>query len=73
MWIDKCAILRKNVYYVLFIDDYSQKAWIYFLKEKYEVFNKFREFKDLVENLFERKIKVLRSNNGGEYTSKEFK
>jgi transposase InsO family protein len=60
------------VYYVSFIDDYSRKTWIYFLKTKDEVFNMFKEFKALIENLFERKIKILRSDNGGEYTSKEF-
>jgi transposase InsO family protein len=42
------------------------------LKSKDEVFSKFKEFKTLIENLFERKIKILRSDNGGEYTSKEF-
>jgi transposase InsO family protein len=42
------------------------------LKSKDEVFNKFKEFKALIENLSERKIKILRSDNGGEYTSKEF-
>jgi hypothetical protein len=42
------------------------------LKSKDEVFNKFKEFKALIDNLSERKIKMLRSNNGGEYTSKEF-
>jgi hypothetical protein len=36
------------------------------------VFNKFKEFKALIENLSEKKIKILRSDNGGEYTSKEF-
>jgi transposase InsO family protein len=36
------------------------------------VFGKFKEFKALIENLSERKIKTLRSDNGGEYTSKEF-
>jgi hypothetical protein len=36
------------------------------------VFSKFKEFKTLIENLSERKIKILRSDNGGEYTSKEF-
>jgi transposase InsO family protein len=36
------------------------------------VFNKFKKFKSLIENLSEKKIKILRSDNGGEYTSKEF-
>jgi hypothetical protein len=65
--------LGNCVYYVLFIDDYSHKTWIYFLKEKYEVLNKFQEFKALFENLFERKIKIFRYDNGGEYTLNEFK
>jgi hypothetical protein len=61
------------VYYILFIYDYSQNTWIYFSKVKYEVFIKFQEFKDLVENISGRKIKILRFDNGGEYTSNEFK
>jgi transposase InsO family protein len=60
------------VYCVSFIDDYSRKTWVYFLKSKDEVFSKFKEFKALIENLSERKIKILRSDNGGEYTSKKF-
>ena len=57
-------------YYVTFIDDYSRKTWIYFLKTKSEVLGKFKEFKALIENHSERRIKTLRSNNVGEYTSK---
>ena len=37
-------------YCVTFIDDYSRKTWIYFLKGKLEVFEQFWEFKTLVEN-----------------------
>jgi hypothetical protein len=48
------------------MDDYSCKTWVYFLKSKDEVLEKFKEFKVLVENLSERKIKILRSDNGGE-------
>ena len=59
-------------YYITFIVDYSRKTWIYFLKAKSEVFEKFKEFKALIENLSDKKIKTLRSDNGGEYTSKEF-
>jgi hypothetical protein len=65
--------LSRYTYYVSFIDDYSRKTWIYFLKAKSEVFSKFKEFKALVENLSEKKIKVLRSDNGGEFSSEEFK
>ena len=37
------------VYYASFIDDYSRKTWIYFLKKKDEVFEIFKEFKAMVE------------------------
>ena len=36
-------------YYVIFIDDYSRRTWIYFLKTQGEVFSRFKEFKSLVE------------------------
>ena len=38
-----------------------------------EVFENFKEFKALFDNLFENKIKALRSKNGVEFTSNEFK
>jgi transposase InsO family protein len=60
------------LYYVTFIDNFSRKSWIFFMKTKGQVFNQFQEFKALVENQTGRKIKVLRTDNGGEYTSKEF-
>ena len=61
-------------YYVTFINDYLQNTWIYFLntKESVEVLSKFKLFKAQVENLCGKRIKILRSNNGGEYTSTEF-
>lgn len=51
--------------FLTFIDDHSRKTWIYFLKTKDEVFDRFKEFKALVENLIGRKIKILRSDDGG--------
>ena len=65
--------LSGQEYYVTFIDDFSRKTWIYFLKTKGEVFARFKEFKALVENQTGKKIKVLRSDNGGEFTSNEFR
>ena len=43
------------------------------MKNKDEVFNKFKEFKALIENHTENKIKTFRSDNGREFTSNEFK
>ena len=60
--------LSGYVYYVSFIDDFSRNTWIYFLKNKDEVFNKFKEFKALIENHTEKKIKTIRSDNGEEFT-----
>ena len=68
----KVPSLGKHVYYVSFIDDFSRNTWTYFLKKKSEVFDRFKEFKALVENQTEKKIKVLRTDNGGEFCSKEF-
>jgi transposase InsO family protein len=60
-------------YFVTFVDDFSRKTWIYFMRAKDEVFSRFQEFKAFVENATGRKIKILRSDNGGEYTGKAFK
>ena len=54
---------------VTFIDDFSRYVWVYFLKEKSEVFEKFKEFEYSIENDIGRKLKCLRMDNGGEYTS----
>jgi hypothetical protein len=66
------ASLSGFEYYVIFIDDFSRKSWNLFMKTKGHVFKQFQEFKSLVENQTGNKIKVLRSNNGGEYTSNDF-
>jgi hypothetical protein len=42
--------LSGSLYYVSFIDYFSRKTWIYFLKKKSEIFDLFKKFKSLVEN-----------------------
>lgn len=64
--------LGKSLYYFLFIDDLTRMCWVYFLANKYDVFTKFKMFKVLVEKECGRSIKVLRSDRGGEFYSKEF-
>ncbi|KAA5634977.1 transposase family protein, partial [Pseudomonas aeruginosa] len=41
-------------------------------KTKSEVFKFFKEFQSLVEKQTDRKIKILRTDNGGEYCSQDF-
>lgn len=62
----------KQRYYVIFVDDFSGKCWIFFMQKKDQTFAKFCEFKELVKKYTGRKVKALMSNNGGEYVSNDF-
>ena len=59
-------------YYVTFIDETTRKVWVYFLRQKLNVFQNFKKWKCLVENETGKKLKCLKSDNGGEYCSHEF-
>ena len=65
--------ISRHKYFVIFIDDFSQKCWMFLMRKKGETFCKFVEFKALVEKEIGNKLKVLMSDNGGEYVSNEFK
>jgi len=47
-------------------------CWIGILKHKDEALKKFKAFKAFIENELDCKIKCLRSDRGGEFTSDEF-
>lgn len=55
-----------------FIDDYSRYTTIYLLNKKSEAFEKFKEFKELMQTQFEKKIKCIRTDRGGEYMGNLF-
>ena len=59
-------------YVLTFIDDFSRMTFGYLLEHKDQTFIRFKDFKSLVENQNDFKIKMLRSNNGGEYNNNEF-
>ncbi|RVW87889.1 Retrovirus-related Pol polyprotein from transposon TNT 1-94 [Vitis vinifera] len=61
------ASLGGSRYYITFIDDSSRKVWVYFLKNKSDVFVTFKKWKVMVETETGLKVKCLRSDNGGEY------
>lgn len=56
-----------NRYFITFLDDYSRKVWIYLLKNKDDAFKAFQEWKIMIENRTERKIKNMRTDNGLEF------
>jgi len=67
------ALTTKHEYYVIFVNDFSRKCWIFFMQKKSETYSKFCEFKELVEKESGKKVKALRSDNGCEFISGEFK
>ena len=61
-----------SIYFVTFIDDYSNFVYVYLLKRKSEVFEKFVEYLAMAENFTGKRLKKFRSDNGGEYVGEEF-
>ena len=59
-------------YLICFIDDFSRKAWVYFLVYKAYAFATFKQFKSGIEKQSGLRIKCLRTDRGGEFTSSEF-
>lgn len=64
--------LSGSEYCLTVIDDHTHYEWAYVLKHKDEVFGKFLEWKALIEKSSGKKVKVFRTDSGGEYTSTKF-
>ncbi|KAI5322684.1 hypothetical protein L3X38_031756 [Prunus dulcis] len=64
--------LGGNKYFMLLIDDFTRMIWVYFLRYKSDALNCFRKFKSMVELQSGYKVKCIRSDRGGEFTSSEF-
>ena len=65
-------LTRGNRYFLIFIDDCSRFTYVFLLKNKSETFNAFKVYKAEVKNQLSKKIKVLKSDRGGEYFASEF-
>ncbi|KAK8656818.1 hypothetical protein V6N13_098753 [Hibiscus sabdariffa] len=59
-------------YFITFTDDFSRYGYIYLMHHKSEALEKFKEFKNEVQNQHGMSIKALRSDRGGEYLSQDF-
>lgn len=65
VWGPRPTSVGRSNFYVRFIDDFSKFTWIYLLKHKSEVFERFYDFKNLVERQFDRKILCMQTDLGG--------
>ncbi len=65
--------LGGSKYFVTFTIDFSKKTWIFFQRAKNGAFVKIKIFKQMVENVEEKKVKVLNNDYGGKFLSNEFK
>ncbi|KAK8584073.1 hypothetical protein V6N12_068323 [Hibiscus sabdariffa] len=59
-------------YFITFTDDFSRYGYIYLMRHKSEALEKFKEFKNEVQNQNGKSIKAHRSDRGGEYLSQDF-
>ncbi|KAF1332328.1 Integrase catalytic core protein, partial [Globisporangium splendens] len=66
------ATFSDKRYFVTFIDDKSRFCVVFLLRSKSEVLDKFVQFVKFAETQTGRRVKVLRSDNGGEYVSNKF-
>ena len=67
------VLTRENKrYFITFIDDFSRFTYVYLMRNKDESFDMFKHYKTKVENQNDRKIKILRSDKGGEYFPNDF-
>ncbi|WKA00241.1 hypothetical protein VitviT2T_018620 [Vitis vinifera] len=60
-------------WFVIFVDDCTHMTWLYLMKNKDEVFSVFCSFHEMVKTQYSATIRILRSDNGGEYMHRDFK
>ena len=66
------AYVHGHEYFLRILDDCTRHIWIVMMKNKSEASQKVKNFISMVERKFERKIKMIRSDNGHEFMLREF-
>ncbi|GJV35677.1 putative ribonuclease H-like domain-containing protein [Tanacetum coccineum] len=62
--------LMHKKYCLVVTDDYSRFSWVFFLRTKDETSEILKNFIKEVENLVDKKVKIIRSDNGTEFKNK---
>nr|CAN62086.1 hypothetical protein VITISV_035123 [Vitis vinifera] len=69
--LNKIPTLSGSRWFVTFIDDCTRMTWLCLMKTKDEVNLLFQNFHKMIETQYNAKVRVLRSDNGGEYQSSD--
>lgn len=72
LWTSPVLSSSGHKYYVLFLDDYSNFLWTFPLMHKSDVIRIFTSFHAYVRTQFERSIKCIQCDNGGEFANRRF-
>ncbi len=69
--LNVCGLMQTKLhsgfkYFLTFIDDKSIKFYVYFIKNKYELFKYFKIWKTQAKTFLGGKIKILHNDSGGE-------
>lgn len=64
--------LTNTRWFITFIDDHTRVSWVFLMKDKSEAYSLFKSFHQMVQNVFQTAIQILRTDNGREYFSNEF-
>ncbi|KAK8600862.1 hypothetical protein V6N12_050710 [Hibiscus sabdariffa] len=74
---DVCGLMNTQArggfqYFITFTDDFSRYVYIYLMRHKSEALERFKEFKNEVQNQHGKSIKALQSDQVEEYLSQDF-
>ncbi|GKA81717.1 retrovirus-related pol polyprotein from transposon TNT 1-94 [Tanacetum coccineum] len=63
--------LTRAIYFLTIVDDFSRATWVYLLKQKHEASMYLKAFHKMVQVQFEKNIRRIRCDNGGEFISNQ--
>lgn len=68
--LQKLNLCLEKKWFVTFINDHTRLCWVYLMEKKLEVEQRFQYFFNMINNQFQTKIEILRSDNDTEYFNK---
>lgn len=73
LWVPCNVIARDgSKYFLTIVDSYTRVTWVYLLKNKTKALKSIQGLSNMIENQFECKIKIIRTDHGTEFHLKAF-